>query len=93
MDIPVVWIDVEGTASPDNLEQLGVDSSKVFIIQPDDKEDNGVLTIEGVTDRVEKVVEAFADADQPIMMIWDSLASTASRQEMKEGVNPNQIGE
>lgn len=92
MDIPVVWIDVEGTASPDNLEQLGVDSSKVFIIQPDDKEDNGVLTIEGVTDRVEKVVEAFADADQPIMMIWDSLASTASRQEMKEGVNPNQIG-
>lgn len=92
VNIPVVMVDVEGTAAIDNLVSLGVDPGKVFIIQPDESEDDGVLTIETVTDKVEEILKVFGDAGKKVLIIWDSLASTATKQEMKADFNPNQMG-
>lgn len=92
VDVPVVMIDVEGTAAIDNLVGLGVDPGKVFIIQPSEDEDGGVLTIEAVTDKVEEILQVFGDAGKKVLIIWDSLASTATKQEMKADFNPNQMG-
>ena len=89
MDVIVIWADVEGTASEDNLTSLGADPNKLFLIQP---EEGTQLTIEDVTDKVKEIVETFGKAGVPVMIIWDSLASTATNQELKEGFNPNQMG-
>lgn len=89
LGVSVVVIDVEGTAAPDNLIQLGVDPSKVFTVQPKEGE---TLTIEFVTDKVKEVARVFGDAGVPLLIIWDSLASTAAEQQLKEGFNPNQMG-
>lgn len=86
MGVTVVWADVEGTASQENLEQLGADPHNLFLIQPKEGE---VMTIEMVTERVKEVVLAFGAEDVPVMIIWDSLASTASERALK---NPNQLG-
>ena len=88
-DTVVVWIDVEATASVDNLTQLGVDPSKVFIVQPEEGE---VLTIEYVTQKLREIIQTFGEANIPVLVIWDSLASTAAEQQLKDGFNPNQLG-
>ena len=85
----VIYIDVEGTASPDNLEQLGVDPSGIFVVAPEEGE---VLTIEFVTKKLQDITATFGAANVPVLVIWDSLASTAAEQQLKEGWNPNQPG-
>ena len=88
-DTTVIWIDVEGTSSPDNLAQLGVDPSGIFVVAPEDGE---VLTIEYVTQKVKMICDTFGKADVPVLVIWDSLASTAAEQQLKDGFNLNQMG-
>ena len=88
-DTVVVVIDVEGTTDISNLTQQGVDPSKVYIVQPEHDE---ALTIEFVTERVKVIVDTFKDSDVPVMIIWDSVASTATEQQLKEGYNPNTMG-
>lgn len=87
--VPVIWADIEGTASEDNLTQLGVDVSKLFLIQP---EEGATMTIEMVTEKMKEIIATFGQAKVPAMVIWDSLASTATEQQLKEGYNPNQMG-
>lgn len=88
-NIPVVWADIEGTASQDNIEKLGVDPSQLFLIQPEEGE---TITIEMVTEKVKEIVSTFGEANVPVMIIWDSLASTAAEQQLKDAYNPNQMG-
>lgn len=88
-DVPVIWADIEGTINLDSLETLGVDASKIFLIQPEEGE---TITIEMVTEKVKVIVDTFGGAGIPAMIIWDSLASTTTEQQMKEGFNPNQLG-
>lgn len=87
--VPVIWADVEGTVQEDSLTQLGVDPSQVFLIQPEEGEH---MTIEMVTSKVQDVIKTFGEAQVPAMIIWDSLASTAAEQQLKDGFNPNQMG-
>lgn len=87
--VTVVWVDVEGTMDSSNLEQLGVAPEGIFMVQPEEGE---TLTIEGVTEKVRVIVETFGAADIPVMIIWDSLASTAAEQQLKENFNNNQMG-
>lgn len=87
--VPVVWADVEGTASADNMVQLGADPSNIFLIQPKEGEH---MTIEMVTEKIKEVILTFGRAGLPVLIIWDSLASTAAEQQLKEGFNPNQMG-
>ena len=89
LDVVVVWADVEGTASEDNLMSLGADPNKLFLIQP---EEGTQLTIEDVTERVKEIVSVFGKEKVPVVIVWDSLASTATKQELKEGFNHNQMG-
>lgn len=87
--VPVIWADVEGTASADNMVQLGADPSKIFLIQPEEGE---IMTIEMVTAKVKEVIATFGAAKVPALVIWDSLASTAPEAQLKEGFNFNQPG-
>ena len=88
-DTVVVVIDVESTTDISNLTQQGVDPSKVYIVQPENDE---ALTIEFVTERVKLIVDTFKDSDVPVIIIWDSVASTATEQQLKEGYNPQTMG-
>lgn len=88
-NVPVVWADIEGTIEEESLTKLGVDPGRVFLIQPKEGE---TITIEMVTDKVKEIVEVFGAAKVPVLIIWDSLASTAAVQQLKEGYNPNQMG-
>lgn len=87
--IPVVWADVENTTSTDNLRQLGVDPEKVFAIKPAEGE---YLTIEGVTEKIKEIIDVFSRVGKPVLIIWDSLASTNAEQELKDGFNHQQRG-
>lgn len=88
--VPVVWADVENTTSVETLTSLGVDPSKLFLVKP--KSPSEPLTIEYVTQVIKDAIEAFQKAEQPFLFIWDSLASTAAEQQLKDNYNPNQMG-
>ena len=88
-DTVVVVIDVENTTDITNLTQLGVDPSKVFIVTP---AEGDILTIEGVTEQIRTICTTFGEANVPVLIIWDSLASTSTEQQLKENFNANQMG-
>lgn len=89
-EIPVVLIDVEGTSTRENMEQLGADPDKIFHVQPPKGEE--ALTVEGVTDSMRTVVETFKDQDIPVLVVWDSLGNTPAKAMLEKGYNPNRIG-
>ena len=88
-DVPVVFIDIEGTMVEENMINYGIDPDKVFMVEPEPGE---VLTIEDVTAKMKEVIELFTKVDRPAVVVWDSLASTATQTELKDGFNPNQMG-
>lgn len=93
LEIPCVWIDVEGTADPVRLAELGVDFSAggVYMVEPDKKK-NEIMTIELVAKKLEAVVGAFSKSGEPLVIIWDSVAQTPAQTEIDRGVGDKQPG-
>lgn len=93
LGVPCVWIDVEGTADPTRLAELGVDFSAggVYMVEPDKKK-NEVMTIELVAKKLETVVGAFSKNGKPLVIIWDSVAQTPAQTELDRGVGDKQPG-
>lgn len=97
LGIITVWIDTEGTADNDRMEQLGVDITKIFSVQAGEGQrlKNTVeLSIEQVGKELEHWVDAFNEkyAGVPIVFIWDSLGATRSQIEIDGGIDTKQIG-
>lgn len=81
MDVAVFWIDTEGTADRVRMQELGIDTDKTFVSQPE-KED---MTVEGVGQYLEKLIEAYSATPElkktPVAVIWDSIGGTISEAE------------
>lgn len=67
----------------------GADPEKIFLYQPEEGE---YITIEDVTQKLREVIKTFGEVGQPLLVIWDSLASTAVEAELKDGYNPDRMG-
>lgn len=89
----VVLIDVEGTADRDRLSELGIDTSKVLVKQPDEEKEL-FLTVEGVGRTIEDTIDLFKKRypDTPIIYIWDSLGQTPSEVEMDKDFGEKNVG-
>jgi len=77
LGVTVFWIDTEGTADRDRMQELGIDTDKTFVSQPA-KED---LTVEGVGEYLKKLMEAYSTPElknTPVVVIWDSIGGTIS---------------
>lgn len=86
----VILIDVEGTADRVRLEELGIDTTKVMVKQPENE--NEPLTIEDVGRTIEQSLEVFSKKfpGVPIIFIWDSVGITLSEvEEEKDYGEPN----
>lgn len=97
LGIVTVWIDTEGTADNDRMEQLGVDITKIFSIQAGEGQrlKNTIeLSIEQVGKELEYWVDAFNEKYKgvPIVFIWDSLGGTRSQVEIDGGIDAKQMG-
>lgn len=96
LGIITIWIDVEGTADNKRLEQLGVDTTKLFSIQPgvDRLKNVPVLTVEKVGEELEHWITTFNDKYPgiPILFIWDSIANTMSKHELEGSFDDKKIG-
>lgn len=81
LGVTVYWIDTEGTADRDRMEELGVDTTKTFVAQPE-KDD---MTIEGVGQSMENIINAYKATEElqktPVVIIWDSVGGTLSKAE------------
>ncbi|XWX29966.1 UvsX-like recombinase [Staphylococcus phage PG-2021_15] len=97
LDVITVWIDVEGTSDINRLEQLGINTEKVFAIQPEfNKTTNMIepLTVELIGEKIEKLLKTFRDnsPDTPLLIIWDSIAATSSKVEMESDYDSERPG-
>lgn len=83
-----VWIDIEGTTDRNTMADKGVDSSKVLVRQPTEKEQEkgeNVMSIEGVGESIMNVIAMMTEKapDIPIAIIWDSIGQTSSEVELE----------
>lgn len=96
LDVPTVWIDVEGTADPERLAELGVDFSAggVFMVEPKQNKDGSkdTITVERVAEELQRLLPVFSKLGKPVLIIWDSVAQTASEKELEKGVGNQQPG-
>lgn len=96
LGVPTVWIDTEGTADNNRMEQLGVDISEIFSIQAGlgRLKNTNELSIEQVGKELEYYIGMFNDKAPgiPLFFIWDSLAMTRSGTEVEGGIDTKQIG-
>lgn len=97
LGVPTVWIDTEGTADNNRMEQLGVDIKEIFSIQAGEGQrlkNVNELSIEQVGKELEHYIEMFNEKvpGVPIFFIWDSLAMTRSATEVEGGIDTKQIG-
>lgn len=83
----VVYIDTENATSLENIQRVGVDTTKKFVF---------VQT--GCTEEVFEVAESTIlkargmNKDVPVTIIWDSVAATSPRAELEGSYEQNTIG-
>lgn len=83
----VVYIDTENATSLENIQRVGVDTTKKFVF---------VQT--GCTEEVFEVAESTIlkargmNKDVPVTIIWDSVAATSPRAELEGNYEQNTIG-
>lgn len=97
LGVITIWIDVEGTSDMNRLEQLGIDSSKVFAIQPEfDEEKNMVVnpTVEDIAKKLEELLTLFNTnyPNVPLLIVWDSIAATNSKIELDIDIESERPG-
>ena len=91
-----IWIDIEGTADNNRMEQLGVDVTKLFAIQAGEDRLKNVteLSVEAVGKELEHWIDTFNEKVPgiPIIFIWDSLGATRTQKEIDGGIDEKQMG-
>lgn len=101
LNVPVVWVDVEGTADPERLAQLGINfqAGGVYMVEPDVKKNTSTglmekvpMTVEIVAEKLTEVIGAFSVTKKPLLVIWDSVAQTPTATELERGVGDKQPG-
>lgn len=97
LGIITVWVDIEGTADNNRMEQLGVDVTKLFTIQAGDGQrlkNVTELSVEQVGKELEYYIDAFNEKQPniPIVFIWDSLGATRTQKEIEGGIDEKQMG-
>ncbi|WRW34617.1 UvsX-like recombinase [Staphylococcus phage CF5] len=96
LGVITIWIDVEGTADNNRMEQLGVDTSKLFSIQAGvgRLKNKAELTVETVGEELEYWINTFNEKAPgvPLLFIWDSLAQTPSQVEMDMEYGSQRMG-
>jgi len=79
-----VYIDTENAASPDFMEQLGLDTKNNFMyVQPG--------TIEEVFENIERLIGLIREKapDKLVCIVWDSVAGTPVKAEVEGDYDPN----
>lgn len=79
----VGYIDTESAASPEMMNEVGVDTSNMIYYSPD--------TVEEVFEFCEELVE-MKDKDQFLLLVWDSIAATSAKAEMESDVGKANYG-
>ncbi|UVD42777.1 recombinase [Staphylococcus phage vB_SauM-V1SA22] len=96
LGVITVWIDIEGTADNQRMEQLGVDVSKLFSVQSGEGRLKNVteLSVETVGKELEYWIDTFNEKAPgiPILFIWDSLGATRTQDEIDAGVDHKKLG-
>jgi len=83
----VIYIDSENGTNPENLAALGLDVSKRFVyVEPS--------CIEEVFQVVESTITKIKASrkDNPVVIVWDSLAATPAKAELEADYEQNSIG-
>ncbi|ADJ53184.1 UvsX-like recombinase [Brochothrix phage A9] len=91
MNAVVVWIDVEGTASKEQLSRMGIPVDRVIVRQPDPKSSEP-LTVESVGESIADMLEMIAGQDIPLLIIWDSIGQTPGAKTMDKDFGNEQPG-
>ncbi|MDT9683417.1 ATPase domain-containing protein [Streptomyces sp. TRM76323] len=89
--LPVVWMDVEATTEPEHLLEMGVDTSKVLVKQPD-KDHPENMSVEEVAQSIEDVINYFKKQNKPALIIWDSVGQTPAKTELDGSYESKQPG-
>lgn len=91
MDVVVVFIDVEGTADKEHLQEMGIDISKVYVKQ-NDPEDPAAMSVEAVGEAMESAIELFSKYSKPVVFIWDSVGATPGKKTLEADFDNEQPG-
>ena len=83
LGIDTLWIDTEGTSDPERMAELGVDTSKASVYEPNtaNGEAMNVETVQGVVENVINKYNTDEYRDRPVLVIWDSVGGTVTKAE------------
>lgn len=87
----VIWIDVEGTASKEAMDTQGIDIHRIIVKQPDG-DDGSSMTVEGVGESIEAILNKLEGVEAPVIIIWDSIGQTPAKKEIENGFDNEQPG-
>lgn len=85
LGVYVILYDVEGSADNTRMEELGIDTSKVLVRQPDPTKGE-ILIIETIAESIEESIKAInkEDPNARILILWDSVGQTMSKLEFEQ---------
>lgn len=73
-----VIVESEGALMADRAAALGVDVSRLVVLQPD--------TMEEALGMLEDAIDQLPDGEGPLLLAWDSVASAPTKAEVEDGV-------
>lgn len=91
MDLPIVYLDTEGTFSKEILINMGVDPRKVFVKSIASKDPEG-LTIEAMGEAIEAAIDLFDKRGKPVLFVLDSIGAAISKKTMEQDFDNEQPG-
>lgn len=83
LGVTIFWIDTEGTSDPERMEELSVDTGRVYVLTPDENSGES-MSVELVQAKVEAIINMYDTEelkDQPVLVIWDSVGGTVTKAE------------
>lgn len=84
----VVYVDTENATAPEKLAQMGVNVKKQFVYIDTHCTEEVLAVVESTV----KKAKAIADKNLPILVVWDSVASSSPKAELEGEYDQNTVG-
>ena len=83
LDIPIIWMDIEATASREHLGEMGVDLSKTIVWTPEEGNPEATA-IQNIGEAIYNLIDWYWETyKKSVIVVWDSIGASLSLETLK----------